>query len=78
MRWIQPGVGIQLTPQQSTPATTPVTGSVTTPVAPGTTVGALGTTATTIPQKWTQIAGNLVGLTSDCGNVAIASRRGRT
>jgi hypothetical protein len=63
---------LELSPLPSTTTTAPL---VTTPVGPATTVPGAPTT-TPVAQKWTEVTGNLAGLTSDCGNVSVAARAG--
>jgi hypothetical protein len=73
--------GLELTPLDTSPPTTTTTiptssPTVTTPGVPGSSTPATPTTAAPA-MKWTEVAGNLAGLKSDCGNIAIESRPGQ-
>jgi photosystem II stability/assembly factor-like uncharacterized protein len=73
--------GLELSPLDTSPPTTtttiPTSGpAVTTPGVPGSSTPGTPTTAAPV-MKWTEVAGNLVGLTSDCGNVAVDARPGQ-
>ena len=76
-----PESGLELTPLDTSPTTTtttiPASGpTVTTPGVPGSSTPGTPTTAAPV-MKWTEVAGNLAGLKSECGNVAVDARPGQ-
>jgi photosystem II stability/assembly factor-like uncharacterized protein len=68
-----PGSGLELTPLDTSPPTTS-SGSTATTAGPGAPTTAGGPTTVAPPMAWNSAAFNLVGLSSDCGNVSIVAR----
>jgi photosystem II stability/assembly factor-like uncharacterized protein len=70
-----PELDIPLSSLPPTTAPASTVAPITAPIDPGT--GSTVPTSTTAPKPWVEAAANLVGLTSECGNVNVASRPGQ-